>query len=176
MDKIKELQDQGVRLGDITILYRAHYVTRAVEEALLKGQVPYTLYSGVQFYNRKEVKDHGDTGILLGSKLKDGDRVVIIEDVTTSGKSIEETFPIIRAAADVEIRGLMVSLNRMERGQTDKSALEEIREKYGFETGAIVNMKEVVEYLYHKPCQGKIYIDDEIRKALEVYYGQYGAD
>ncbi len=125
---------------------------------------------------RKEVKDHGDTGILLGSKLKDGDRVVIIEDVTTSGKSIEETFPIIRAAADVEIRGLMVSLNRMERGQTDKSALEEIREKYGFETGAIVNMKEVVEYLYHKPCQGKIYIDDEIRKALEVYYGQYGAD
>ena len=126
--------------------------------------------------NRKEVKDHGDTGILLGSKLKDGDRVVIIEDVTTSGKSIEETFPIIRAAADVEIRGLMVSLNRMERGQTDKSALEEIREKYGFETGAIVNMKEVVEYLYHKPCQGKIYIDDEIRKALEVYYGQYGAD
>ncbi len=126
--------------------------------------------------NRKEVKDHGDTGILLGSKLKDGDRVVIIEDVTTSGKSIEETFPIIRAAADVEIRGLMVSLNRMERGQTDKSALEEIREKYGFETGAIVNMKEVVEYLYHKPYQGKIYIDDEIRKALEVYYGQYGAD
>lgn len=126
--------------------------------------------------NRKEVKDHGDTGILLGSKLKDGDRVVIIEDVTTSGKSVEETFPIIRAAADVEIRGLMVSLNRMERGQTDKSALEEIREKYGFETGAIVNMKEVVEYLYHKPCQGKIYIDDEIRKALEVYYGQYGAD
>ena len=117
--------------------------------------------------NRKEVKDHGDTGILLGSKLKDGDRVVIIEDVTTSGKSIEETFPIIRAAADVEIRGLMVSLNRMERGQTDKSALEEIREKYGFETGAIVNMKEVVEYLYHKPCQGKTYIDDEIRKAFD---------
>ena len=126
--------------------------------------------------NRKEVKDHGDTGILLGSKLKDGDRVVIIEDVTTSGKSIEETFPIIRAAADVEIRGLMVSLNRLESGQTDTSALEEIREKSGFETGAIVNMKEVVEYLYHKPCQGKIYIDDEIRKALEVYYGQYGAD
>ena len=73
--------------------------------------------------NRKEVKDHGDTGILLGSSLKDGDRVVIIEDVTTSGKSIEETFPILRAQADVEIRGLMVSLNRMEKGKTDKSAL-----------------------------------------------------
>ena len=65
--------------------------------------------------NRKEVKDHGDTGILLGSKLKDGDRVVIIEDVTTSGKSMEETVPIIRAQADIEIKGLRVSVNRMER-------------------------------------------------------------
>ena len=70
--------------------------------------------------NRKEVKDHGDTGILLGSKLKDGDRVVIIEDVTTSGKSIEETFPILKSQADVEIKGLMVSLNRMERGKGEK--------------------------------------------------------
>ena len=78
--------------------------------------------------NRKEVKDHGDTGILLGSKLKDGDKVVIIEDVTTSGKSIEETFPILRQQADVEIVGLMVSLNRMERGlDSEKSALFEIR-------------------------------------------------
>lgn len=67
--------------------------------------------------NRKEVKDHGDTGILLGSPIKDGDKVVIIEDVTTSGKSIEETFPIIKAQGDVEIKGLMVSLNRMERGK-----------------------------------------------------------
>lgn len=126
--------------------------------------------------NRKEVKDHGDTGILLGSKLKDGDRVVIIEDVTTSGKSIEETFPIIRTQADVEIKGLMVSLNRMEKGQGDKSALEEIKEKYGFDANAIVNMKEVVEYLYNRPYQGKIYIDDEIRAALDAYYEQYGVN
>lgn len=124
--------------------------------------------------NRKEVKDHGDTGILLGSKLKDGDRVVIIEDVTTSGKSIEETFPLLKAQADVEIKGLMVSLNRMEKGQTDKSALEEIREKYGFEANAIVNMREVVEYLYNKPYGGKIYIDDEIKSAIDAYYEQYG--
>lgn len=124
--------------------------------------------------NRKEVKDHGDTGILLGSKLKDGDRVVIIEDVTTSGKSIEETYPIIKAQADVEIKGLMVSLNRMEKGQGEKSALEEIREKYGFDANAIVNMKEVVEYLYNKPCQGQIYIDDTIKEAIDAYYEQYG--
>lgn len=125
--------------------------------------------------NRKEVKDHGDTGILLGSKLKDGDRVVIIEDVTTSGKSIEETFPIIKAQADVEIKGLMVSLNRMEKGQGDKSALVEIREKYGFDTNAIVTMAEVVEYLYHKEYNGTVYIDDTLKASIDAYYEQYGA-
>lgn len=125
--------------------------------------------------NRKEVKDHGDTGILLGSSLKDGDRVVIIEDVTTSGKSIEETFPILRAQADVEIRGLIVSLNRMEKGKTDKSALEEIREKYGFEANAIVSMAEVVEYLYNREYKGNIYINDELKAAIDAYYKQYGA-
>ena len=126
--------------------------------------------------NRKEVKDHGDTGILLGTKLQDGDRVVIIEDVTTSGKSIEETFPIIQAQADVTIKGLMVSLNRMERGlESEKSALAEIEEKYGFATGAIVTMEEVVEYLYNKPYGGTIYIDDTLKNSIDSYYETYGA-
>ena len=125
--------------------------------------------------NRKEVKDHGDTGILLGSPLKDGDRVIMIEDVTTSGKSIEETFPVIMAQANVEIRGLMVSLNRMEKGQGGKiSALDEIREKYGFEARAIVTMGEVTEYLYNRPYKGQIYIDDTIKAALDEYYRIYG--
>ena len=126
--------------------------------------------------NRKEVKDHGDTGILLGSKLKDGDRVVIIEDVTTSGKSIEETFPILKEQANVEIKGLMVSLNRMEVGKGgEKSALDEIQEKYGFPAHAIVTMEEVVERLYNQECQGKIVIDDSIKAAIDSYYEQYGA-
>ncbi len=125
--------------------------------------------------NRKEVKDHGDTGILLGSKIKDGDRVVIIEDVTTSGKSIEETFPIIQAQGNVEIKGLMVSLNRMERGKGTKSALEEIQEIYGFPANAIVTMEEVIEYLYNKPCQGKVIIDDTMKAAIDAYYAEYGA-
>lgn len=124
--------------------------------------------------NRKEIKDHGDTGILLGSKIKDGDRVVIIEDVTTSGKSIEETFPIIRGQGDVSILGLMVSLNRMERGKTDKAALDEIRELYGFGANAIVTMEEVVEHLYNKPYHGQIYIDDTIKAAIDAYYEEYG--
>lgn len=126
--------------------------------------------------NRKEVKDHGDKGILLGTELKDGDRVVIIEDVTTSGKSIEETYPILKAQADVEVIGLVVSLDRMEKGQeSDESALTEIRKKYGIKTGAIVTMEDVVERLYNKPYWGNIIIDDELKAAIDTYYEQYGA-
>ena len=126
--------------------------------------------------NRKEAKDHGDAGILLGSSLQDGDRVVMIEDVTTSGKSIEETYPILTAQANVEVRGLMVSLNRMEKGPGGKgSALEEIRERYGIEAHAIVTMDEVVEHLYNKPYKGQVYIDDSLKAAIDEYYEAYGA-
>ena len=125
--------------------------------------------------DRKEVKDHGaDKGSFLGSELKDGDRVIMIEDVTTSGKSMEETVPKVKGAADVEIVGLMVSLNRMERGKGDKSALEEIQETYGFPANAIVTMEDVITYLYNRPCQGKIQIDDKMKAAIDAYYEEYG--
>lgn len=132
--------------------------------------------------NRKEAKDHGgDAGLLLGSAIKEGDKIVIIEDVTTSGKSIEETFPIIKAQCPnpdkIEIKGLMVSLNRQERGKGEKSALEEITDLYGFPANAIVTMSEVVEYLYNKPTgkEEKIIIDDKIKQDIENYYKEYGA-
>lgn len=130
--------------------------------------------------NRKEAKDHGgDAGLLLGSTIKEGDKIVIIEDVTTSGKSIEETFPIIKAQCPnpdkIEIKGLMVSLNRQERGKGEKSALEEITDLYGFPANAIVTMSEVVEYLYNKPTgDGKIIIDDKIKQDIDNYYKEYG--
>lgn len=126
--------------------------------------------------DRKEEKDHGaDKGSFLGSKLQDGDRVIMIEDVTTSGKSMEETVPKVRGAADVEIIGLMVSLNRMEVGLGgNKSALEEITERYGFPANAIVSMAEVTEHLYNKPYNGEVYINDDMKKAIDAYYEQYG--
>ncbi len=127
--------------------------------------------------DRKEEKDHGaDKGSFLGSKLKDGDRVIMIEDVTTSGKSMEETVPKVKGAADVEIKGLMVSLNRMEVGKGgEKCALDEVKDLYGFETAAIVTMEEVVECLHNKPCNGEVVIDDELKAAIDSYYAQYGA-
>ena len=112
----------------------------------------------------------------LGSKLKDGDRVIMIEDVTTSGKSMEETVPKVKGAADVTIVGLMVSLNRMEVGKGgEKCALDEIKDLYGFDTAAIVTMEEVVECLYNKECDGKVVIDDTLKEAIDAYYEQYGA-
>jgi orotate phosphoribosyltransferase len=126
--------------------------------------------------NRKEAKDHGDKGILLGSDLSDGDRVMMVEDVTTSGKSIEETYPLIKAQADVEVVGLMVSLNRMEVGKGgQKCALDEVSDLYGFPTGAIVDMAEVTEHLYDRECQGRVVIDDNTKAALDAYYERYGA-
>ena len=180
---------QLMRLGE--------YYARAIHETYgddfdvlfgpaYKG-IPISVVTAVAFHNlygkevrycsdRKEEKDHGaDKGSFLGSKLKDGDRVVMIEDVTTSGKSMEETVPKVRGAADVTIVGLMVSLNRMEKGLGgEKSALEEIRDTYGFETNAIVTMEEVVEHLYNRPCQGRVVIDDTIKAAIDDYYKQYG--
>ena len=121
--------------------------------------------------NRKEVKDHGDQGILLGSPISDNDRVIIIEDVTTAGTSIGETMPIIKA------RGVpswvLGFSDRMERGSS-KSALAEIEETYGMKTTAIVTMEEVVEHLHNKPYNGKIVIDDSLKEAIDAYYQIYG--
>ena len=125
--------------------------------------------------NRKEIKDHGDKGILLGSPIGDGDRIVIIEDVTTAGTSIGETMPILKAQGNVDVIGLVVSVDRMERGQGEKSALSEISETYGIATTAIVTMGEVTEYLSTVPHNGEIIIDDEKKRAIAAYYEQYGA-
>lgn len=127
--------------------------------------------------NRKEAKDHGaDAGNLLGYVLQDGDRVVIIEDVTTSGKSIDETYPLISGVADIEVKGLMVSLNRMEVGKGGKkAAIDEVSERYGFPTAAIVDMAEVTEYLHNREVNGRVVIDDGIKAAIDAYYEQYGA-
>lgn len=124
--------------------------------------------------NRKEIKDHGDKGILLGSPIQAGNRVVLIEDVTTAGTSVGETMPIIKAQGNVDILGIVVSVDRMERGTGTKSALSEIEETYGIKTTAIVTMEEVVEHLYNKPYNGTIIIDDTLKQAIDAYYETYG--
>lgn len=125
--------------------------------------------------NRKEIKDHGDKGILLGGKPKDRDRVVIIEDVTTAGTSIHETMPILKAQGEVDAIGLIIAVDRMEKGSGDQSAFQELQQLYGLRTHSIVSMEEVVEHLHNKELSGKVLIDDEMKSRIEDYYRVYGA-
>lgn len=125
--------------------------------------------------NRKEVKDHGEGGILLGAKIGDNTNVVIVEDVMTAGTSIYETAPILNNQGNVNIKGLIISVDRMEKGKSEKSAQAEIKETFDITTYSIVTMAEVVEYLYNKEIDGKIVIDDTIKLAIDEYYKVYGA-
>ena len=155
---------------DIDVLFGPAY--KGIPLAVVTALAIDELYGKEVRYcsNRKEIKDHGDTGILLGSKLKDGDRVIMIEDVTTSGKSMEETVPIVRSQADVEIKGLIVSLNRNEKGKGNKTALSEIEDLYGFKAAAIVSMPEVVEILKERNA-----LDADLLSRIDAYYAEYGA-
>lgn len=154
---------------DFDVLFGPAY--KGIPLAVVTAIALHTLYGKEVRYcsDRKEAKDHGaDKGKFLGTKLKDGDRVVMIEDVTTSGKSMEETVPKVRGAANVDIVGLMVSLNRNEKGKGNKTALKEISELYGFPTAAIVSMPEVIEYLGDR-------LDDDLKARIDAYYQEYGA-
>ena len=125
--------------------------------------------------NRKAAKDHGERGIILGTPINDGDKVVIIEDVTPAGTSIKETYPIIKAQGNAFVLGLVVSVDRQERGTGEKAALDEIAENFDMKTTSIVTMKEVVECLYNKPYNGRVIIDDELKGRIDDYYSRYGA-
>lgn len=125
-------------------------------------------------FNRKEAKDHGEGGTVIGHKLKDGDRVLIVEDVTTAGTSIAETVPVLKAQANVVLSGLVISVDRMERGQTEKTALTEIKETFGMKPFSIVNMSEVAEYLHNREVNGRILLNDDIMARIKDYYAQYG--
>ena len=125
-------------------------------------------------FNRKEAKDHGEGGVLVGYPIKDGDRVVIIEDVITAGTAMRECLPILRGIADVEIAGLVVSADRMERGKGELSAIQEIKEEYGIDTYPIVTVREIIETLHNVPVDGKVILDDEMREKMEAYLKEYG--
>ena len=162
---------------DFDVLFGPAY--KGIPLAVVTAMAFSELYAKEVLYcsDRKDAKDHGaDKGNFLGAELQDGDRVIMIEDVTTSGKSMEETVPKVRGAADVTIVGLMVSLNRMEVGKGGvKCALDEVKELYGFETASIVDMNEVVEFLHNKEVNGEVIIDDALKAAIDAYYEQYGA-
>lgn len=125
-------------------------------------------------FNRKEIKDHGEGGALVGYRPKDNDRVLIIEDVITAGTAVRECLPMLKGAADVDVAGLVISVDRMERGRGELSAIQEIKADYGIDTYPIVTVSEIIECLHNKPVDGKILVDDAVRDKMETYLRKYG--
>ena len=126
-------------------------------------------------FNRKEVKDHGEGGSMVGYKPQDGDRVAIIEDVVTAGTAVRESIELFKSVADVKIVALFVSADRMERGTRDCTTLDELREDYGIQVFPIVTIRDIIETLHNQPVDGKVYIDDEMKARMEAYLAEYGA-
>ena len=126
-------------------------------------------------FNRKEQKDHGEGGNMVGAKVKDGDRIAIVEDVVTAGTAVRESIALFQDIADVKIAALFVSVDRMERGTGDRSALQELREDYGIQVFPIVTVREIIDYLYNRPIDGKVYIDAGVKARMEAYLETYGA-
>jgi orotate phosphoribosyltransferase len=126
-------------------------------------------------FNRKEAKDHGEGGSLVGRKPTSKDRVVIIEDVVTAGTSVRETVPLLKANGDPQITALVVSVDRMEKGTGDKSALADIHDTFGMATCAIVTLDDIVAHLHNRPVNGTVYLDDMLDARIKEYRILYGA-
>lgn len=176
-----------------------HFYASCVTENIRKGNIPADIaaifgpaYKGIPIsvataiamsrdfdmdinycFNRKEEKDHGEGGKMVGYKLQDGDSVLIVEDVITAGTAIRETLPQIKAAADVKIAGLIISVDRMEKGQGDKTAIQEIEEEFGIKTFPLVTVREIIDTMHNREVDGEIVIDDEMKEKMEAYLEKY---
>lgn len=126
-------------------------------------------------FNRKEAKDHGEGGSMVGYKPQAGDRVVIVEDVVTAGTAVRETIALFKSVAAVDLTALIVSVDRMERGTGDKTTLDELREEHGIRVFPIVTVREVIAFLHNNPIDGKVLIDDAMKARMEAYLAEYGA-
>ncbi|HWQ79594.1 MAG TPA: orotate phosphoribosyltransferase [Anaerovoracaceae bacterium] len=122
--------------------------------------------------NRKEAKDHGEGGSLLGYQLQPGDSVLVVEDVITAGTAMRESVPLLRSYG-ATIEGLVVSVDRMERGSGSITAIGELMEEYGIPTYPIITVRDIIDRLYQTEVEGKIYIDDEMKQRMEDYLDAY---
>ena len=124
-------------------------------------------------FNRKEAKDHGEGGVIVSYQPKDGDRALIVEDVMTAGTSVRESVSILDAAGDIKVENLIISVDRMEIGYEGRTAIKEVYEEFGIKTYSIVTVQEIIDILYNKEINGKIYIDDKIKNSMLEYMDKY---
>ena len=125
-------------------------------------------------FNRKEAKDHGEGGSMVGYKPQDGDRVVIVEDVVTAGTAVRESLALFQALGDLKVTALIVSVDRMERVTRDCSTLDELRADHGIAVYPIVTVREILAFLHNREIDGRVYIDDAMKARMEAYLAEYG--
>ncbi|MBN2377499.1 MAG: orotate phosphoribosyltransferase [Sedimentisphaerales bacterium] len=125
-------------------------------------------------YNRKEAKDHGERGSLIGHQYQGSERVVIIEDVITAGTSVRETMDILVVSGKPSVIGVLVSVDRMERGRGDLTAIEEVKKEFGFDVFSIVNVREIIAHLHNRPLNNHVHIDDVMKERMEQYLSEFG--
>ena len=123
-------------------------------------------------FDRKEVKDHGEGGLFVGKQLNDGERVILIEDVMTSGKALREMLPKLKQTANVEIAGMVISVDRMERGlESSLSAVQEVYKEFGVKVYSIVTMADIISAIEDGVIEGKEYLEK-----MKEYRKTYGVD
>ena len=128
-------------------------------------------------FDRKEKKDHGDGGMMVGTQLADGMKVLLVDEVMTAGTAVREVVPKLKAEADVQIVGLVLSVDRMEKTKdSDLSAVKAVEAEFGFPVMAIANVREIFEAGRSiMTADGTPYVTDEIAAAADAYLAQYGA-
>ena len=177
----------GAQLSRLGSYYAACYEENGLEAETLVGPaykgIPIAVSTAIALYNdhgkevnycfdRKEVKDHGEGGLFVGKTLEDGERVVLIEDVMTSGKALREMLPKLEAAAKTEVVGMIISVDRMEKGlQSELSAVQEVYKEFGVKVYAIVNMEDIIKAIENGVIEGKEYLP-----AMRAYRAQYGVN
>jgi len=172
-----EFYAQAIRANigsDFDVLYGPAYKGIPLAVATVIALATKYNHSVPYCFNRKEAKDHGEGGLLIGHKVANNDRVVIIDDVTTAGTSVRESVALLTAAANVTCSALVVSVDRMEKGTGEKSALDEIRTAYGMKAFAIVTLDDIIACLYNTPVDNKIIVDDAMKTRIDAYRKLYG--
>ena len=160
---------------ETTVLFGPAYkgipLAAAVSVALARD---YDVDTKISF-NRKEAKDHGEGGAIVGYTPQAGDRVVVVEDVITAGTAMRESMALLQQFEGAKVTDLLIAADRMERGQGTLSAVAEVAQEYGIKVHPVVNIKEILAYLHNREVNGRVYIDDAMKAKIEEYLQMYGA-
>lgn len=168
-DCIAAQWEQGTLTREITTLYGPAY--KGIPLAVATSMALYQNY-GVEVgytYHRKEQKEHGEGGTLVGFPLKDGDRILILDDVITAGTALRESLQQIRATAEVKVEGLIIAVDRMERGKGSGTASAELMTEFGIPTYPIITVRHIIQSLLTEQDPGQAARNQELAKRMEDY-------